>query len=271
MSVTTPDLESGPGYIAFDRAPGFYEATRAIPAAVRDRAARLIAADAGCDPGLPFLDAGVGTGRFSRPLRAAGLTVVGADVSVPMLTEARRLAPGLPLVRADLRRLPFSALRFGGALLVHVLHLIEDWQQVLAEVRRVLAPGCALYLGGDGGMRYPTYARYFEAASRRGALRERLGAKNTEAIFAHLQSVGAVLARIDEGALVWTASARRRDLIDVLRINPFSDLWHLPPALHDEIVTEVEQQLRQERLDLDAEEHLRGEFTIWRATSMATE
>jgi ubiquinone/menaquinone biosynthesis C-methylase UbiE len=52
---------------------------------------------------------------------------------------------GTPLrlrtARGDLRRLPLASGVFGAVLMVHILHLIVEWQSVLAEARRVLAPG----------------------------------------------------------------------------------------------------------------------------------
>jgi SAM-dependent methyltransferase len=51
------------------------------------------------------LDAGCGTGRVAIELAHRGADVVGVDVDASMLAEARRLAPGIEWVQADLAEL----------------------------------------------------------------------------------------------------------------------------------------------------------------------
>lgn len=51
------------------------------------------------------LDAGCGTGRVAIELAAHGLCTVGVDVNASMIAEARRRAPELEWVEADLSRL----------------------------------------------------------------------------------------------------------------------------------------------------------------------
>lgn len=51
------------------------------------------------------LDAGCGTGRVALELSHHGITVVGADIDESMLAVARRRAPHLELVHADLAEL----------------------------------------------------------------------------------------------------------------------------------------------------------------------
>jgi SAM-dependent methyltransferase len=56
-------------------------------------------------PGGRVLDAGCGTGRVAIRLAELGYACVGVDVDEPMLAEARRAAPDLDWVRADLATL----------------------------------------------------------------------------------------------------------------------------------------------------------------------
>jgi SAM-dependent methyltransferase len=56
-------------------------------------------------PGSRVLDAGCGTGRVAIRLAELGYACVGVDVDEPMLAEARRAAPDLDWVRADLATL----------------------------------------------------------------------------------------------------------------------------------------------------------------------
>jgi SAM-dependent methyltransferase len=56
-------------------------------------------------PGSRVLDAGCGTGRVAIRLAELGYACVGVDVDPPMLAEARRAAPDLVWVQADLASL----------------------------------------------------------------------------------------------------------------------------------------------------------------------
>jgi SAM-dependent methyltransferase len=51
------------------------------------------------------LDAGCGTGRVAISLAERGVDVVGVDVDASMLAEARRLAPSISWIEADLATL----------------------------------------------------------------------------------------------------------------------------------------------------------------------
>jgi SAM-dependent methyltransferase len=105
------------------------------------------------------LELGCGTGRLSIPLARAGVPIVGIDRSEPMLARARRravragLAPRLPLIRGDIRFLPFAEGRRRGAPFAMVLAPYGMLQSLLRErdlmatltaVRRVLEPGGTL-------------------------------------------------------------------------------------------------------------------------------
>lgn len=50
-------------------------------------------------------DAGCGTGRVAIELARHGIEVIGVDVDTSMINEARRLAPELELIQADLTTL----------------------------------------------------------------------------------------------------------------------------------------------------------------------
>lgn len=65
----------------------------------------------------PILDLGCGDGRHLDLLRAAGHSTVGLDLSPHLLMAAVRRRPGVgPLVRADMRMLPFGSDSFGTVL-----------------------------------------------------------------------------------------------------------------------------------------------------------
>src|SRR5512146_489586 len=62
----------------------------------------------GWGPGWRVLDVCCGPGRHARALDAAGLRVIGRDLSAALLRRARQ-ATDAPLVRADMRDLPIRA------------------------------------------------------------------------------------------------------------------------------------------------------------------
>lgn len=75
-------------------------------------------------PGPRILDAGCGTGRVAVELGRRGFAVTGVDLDEPMLAEARRKAPELPWIEADLVSLAlaerFHAVVLAGNVLVFV-------------------------------------------------------------------------------------------------------------------------------------------------------
>lgn len=274
MAVVNGSAQT-PGYISFDRAAGFYDETRRIPPEHRAAIAGIIRKDlsrrlpprwAQRDAGLPFVDAGVGTGRFAGPLCAAGLRVIGLDISRAMLQRAQDACPGALLVRADLRNIPIATASAGGCLMVHVLHLIADWQRVLTEVKRILVPGASLYLGAEGGHSLPTRELYFKLAEERGLARPHVGAPSLAVVLEHLASTGATTDQIDEGSVRWTIAMTTGEVLQMARQNPYSRLWHVPPHQHRELVEELERRTRLRVDSLDDVETCEAVFSLWRVT-----
>ena len=60
------------------------------------------------------LDLACGAGRHVRELNEAGVRAIGLDLSAVLLREARKADPDLPIVRGDMRELPFGDSSFGG-------------------------------------------------------------------------------------------------------------------------------------------------------------
>ncbi len=83
------------------------------------------------------LDLGCGKGRFARPLKRWGATVVGLDVSSRMLAEAA----GLPRVKGTGHRLPFADAAFDAVVAIECLEHAGDVSGLLDEARRTLRPG----------------------------------------------------------------------------------------------------------------------------------
>jgi SAM-dependent methyltransferase len=90
------------------------------------------------------LDAGCGTGRVARQLAAQGIEVVGVDGDESMIATARRLAPDLEWVVADLTELALHR-RFDLVVMAGNVPLFTPDGTESALVR-----GCARHLGGSG-------------------------------------------------------------------------------------------------------------------------
>ena len=136
--------------ISFDRVVGAYDSTRALsPEIMRQITDAMQHVLRSC---TTVLDVGVGTGRFACPLKESGFRVVGADISVPMMLKAKE--KGLSdVVRADARNLPFQSNAFDCVLLVHLLHLVDDWANVVHEVGRVARLFVISLVGPSSGFR----------------------------------------------------------------------------------------------------------------------
>jgi len=100
----------------------------------------------------PVLELGCGTGRISRPLARAGVSLVGVDRSAPMLARLRSAAGRrrgwagrLRLVRGDIRGLPFAPGAFSTVIapygVLQSLLADRDLTATLDAVARVLVPG----------------------------------------------------------------------------------------------------------------------------------
>jgi len=119
------------------------------------------------------LEAGCGLGQYVILLRERGWRAAGVDGSVEALAACRRGA-AVPLAASDLRALAIRS----GALAAYVSlgvveHDPDGPDAILAEARRVLAPGGALvisvpYLNGVRRLGAPWIRHRQSALSRRG-------------------------------------------------------------------------------------------------------
>ena len=136
--------------ISFDRVVGAYDSTRALPPEIMRQI--MDAMQEMLRNHNTVLDVGVGTGRFACALNERGFNVVGADISVPMMIKAKE--KGLTnVVRADARKLPFQDRAFDSVLMVHLLHLVDDWASVVREVGRVARLSVMSLVGSSSGFR----------------------------------------------------------------------------------------------------------------------
>ena len=90
-----------------------------------------------------ILDAGSGTGIFTREFLARGAGVVGLDISQAMLRRAAATNAALAgrLVAADMAHLPFADGVFDKTVSVTAIEFIADAKRAVAELFRVTKPG----------------------------------------------------------------------------------------------------------------------------------
>jgi ubiquinone/menaquinone biosynthesis C-methylase UbiE len=88
----------------------------------------------------PVADIGVGTGIIAKTLVDRDVPAVGIDLSMGMLSQARRRLPGA-VTQSDAQALPFSSHSFSAVIFVWSLHHIGEPVIALQEAHRVLRDG----------------------------------------------------------------------------------------------------------------------------------
>lgn len=117
-----------------------------------------------------LLDVGCSLGYTLEAARSLGLDAAGVDVSSHAIDECRRL--GFDARRGTLDALPFEDGAFAIAVLKHVFEHTPTPRRTLAELRRVLAPGAAVFLAVPNGdyfkaVRSPATSRFFRGEAAR--------------------------------------------------------------------------------------------------------
>ncbi|HOG16257.1 MAG TPA: class I SAM-dependent methyltransferase [Syntrophales bacterium] len=97
-------------------------------------------------PGERILDVGCGTGIFTADILARGASVVGLDISLPMLRRAQRRAGTAPFaaVAGDMARLPMADSSFDRVASITAIEFFRDGAAAVAELFRVARPGAVI-------------------------------------------------------------------------------------------------------------------------------
>jgi demethylmenaquinone methyltransferase / 2-methoxy-6-polyprenyl-1,4-benzoquinol methylase len=98
---------------------------------------------AGLRPGMTILDLATGTGvvaEAAMKVTGGDIGIVGADISIGMLREARRKT-GIPTVLSPGERLPFPDDAFDLVTVGFAMRHFSDLGTTFRELRRVLRPG----------------------------------------------------------------------------------------------------------------------------------
>jgi ubiquinone/menaquinone biosynthesis C-methylase UbiE len=248
------------GSVSFDRAAGYYDRTRAMPPDLMARLLPMIIGEIATDGRC--LEIGVGTGRIALALARAGIDIVGIDLSRDMLLRLVGNAQGAapPVFVADGTRLPFKDSSFATALAPHVLHLIPDWREAVAELRRVVRPGGRL-LATRGGRRTDwrdvVIKRFFTEA---GDPPWPPGVDRIEQLDEHLRGLGAAVRALP--VLMEEGTSSVNDVLATLEAGFWSACWSLDGTTRVRSADAARSWARQEMGDLDEPRATRAS-TVW--------
>jgi demethylmenaquinone methyltransferase/2-methoxy-6-polyprenyl-1,4-benzoquinol methylase len=147
LFVTRASLDKQPHEVAamFDGVARRYDLTNTVLSFGRDRSWRqetLLALD--LKAGERCLDLGAGTGVSTVELSQSGAFVVGADISIGMLSAGRHR--DVSLLAGDALALPFADDTFDAVTISFALRNVHDPDAALREMARVTRPGGRLVI-----------------------------------------------------------------------------------------------------------------------------
>jgi ubiquinone/menaquinone biosynthesis C-methylase UbiE len=250
--------------LSFDRAAGFYDATRALRPEVATKLTDVLEREIRA-VGDSVLEPGIGTGRIARPLAERGIRVIGVDISPLMMGQLvsqltlRQVPPDLLL--GDATRLPLRDASVRAVMVCHLLHLVPEWRGAVREIARVLAPGGVLLHHGEGESdrnRSPAMTtKIDELLARRGFARRRR--PEVDDIREAIAGAGGLLRT--EIVAEWDDNGTLEDHFRESRLRAHSWTWEIPEAIFSDMMDEFEPWARANMSD---ERHVLYEVDVWR-------
>jgi len=216
-----------------------------------------------------LFEPGIGTGRIAIPLAQRGYRVTGVDIAEEMLQrlaeKLKKVELPLPIKfrRADITKLPFPDATFDIAVVVHVFHLIRDWQKALSEVVRVLRTDAPLVLMFTGnGLEVPFLKqRYRELCAQYGLSAENIGAKDHNEISKFLKNKGRYSEEIKD-RWQWVQRVRIDKSLSYVKSRAYSFAYHAGDDLHNKIYAKLERELRAQYKDFTEEIEIPNEISL---------
>ena len=108
--------------ISYDTISRIYDVSRVANIETTEKLIRLL--QVGC--GSMLLDMGCGTGNYTFALQQVAKSVIGIDISIGMIEQARAKFPALRFICGDITSLPFDSETFDGAFSIQVLHHVKN-------------------------------------------------------------------------------------------------------------------------------------------------
>jgi len=176
-----------------------------------------------------ILDAGVGTGRFAKPLQDYGFEVFGIDIAEKMINKA--VGKGVKnLIRGDACFLPFKDESFHVAICIHLLHLISEWKTALQEICRVTQEIMVsiIYVREN-----PIREAYNSLLKRYGYESRRLGKGEWELKGLIKPSKSVFVASYDNSA---------DERLTYLSQRAYSSQWEIPEDVNKKVMDELKRQ-----------------------------
>lgn len=235
--------------ISFSAAVSFYDDTRKLPSHILEQAYDLLYRRLGWNKGDFCAEVGVGTGNVALQLAMRGLRVLGLDVSREMMALAppkfrqAGVLDRLLLLEGDARQLPIRPSSFTCVVFAHILHLLEDWKDVLRQCRALLKPGGHFVISGSSHRFEMRELRleYRRLAAEAGYPEIRPGIKDIEEAAEFLEREGCRVEWLTSESLKWSEETALTDLLSNYRRKLFSETWLLPEELHHQICDELER------------------------------
>jgi ubiquinone/menaquinone biosynthesis C-methylase UbiE len=210
--------------VSFDRVAEIYDKTRGFPVFVMNKIVeKLICKLKGC---VKVLEAGVGTGRYLKPLQDSGFEVVGIDISSKMLKKATERGTRNSL-RGSVCNLPFIDNSFDATISAGMLHLIREWRIALQEIARVTTVSFVSIVHRG---RSPVGKEYNKLLTEYGFELPQLGIAERE-----LEDIVKPTKSVD----VVTYKPDTEKHLAYLNQKAYSFQWHIPERMHRRIMQEL--------------------------------
>jgi ubiquinone/menaquinone biosynthesis C-methylase UbiE len=236
--------------ISFDRAAGYYDATRGYLPDVGLAIATSLAQAANASARTHFLEVGVGTGRISLPLAQQGYKITGVDISQAMMARlAEKLAAirnaggqvDVTLVEANMQDLPFGDGQFDAVIAAHVFHLVADPMRAALEALRVMADGGSLLVCGD---MISGHERMSVSEKWREIVRDTYGlipssAEATDKLLRDLHTADPSLTITEFRPVTWRFTTTAADDLANIQLRRWSNTWSLPDGAFHECLEEL--------------------------------
>lgn len=234
--------------ISFDAVAQVFDKTRGPPDHVMKQLIEILRKELhGCDN---ILDAGVGTGRFAKPMQERGFEVVGIDISRKMMNVAKEKGTA-NLFRGDICALPFKDDSFDAAICNAVLHLIPEWKTALREICRATTRVIVSTSRERTNLARDMYTRLLEeygySVPKRGRPIEEL-----ESFVKPSRSIHAARYYVNT-----------EESLANLNQRVFSHQWNVPQALHNRVMVELKKRTKNRKYQQDLR------ILIWNTSDLA--